>query len=80
MSPARWLAVLVLVLAVGTAACGPDYAAGPTGRVTDREATYRKHYGWKYTLTVRGEEFRVERDVYRKCFKGSAYPSCTTRR
>ncbi len=31
MSPARWLAVLVLVLAVGTAACGPDYAARSHG-------------------------------------------------
>ncbi|MEU2571768.1 MULTISPECIES: hypothetical protein [Streptomyces] len=79
MRPALLAVVLAALAVVLTAGCGPDYAAGPTGRVTDREATYRKHYGWKYTLTVRGETFRVERDAYRKCFTGSAYPSCTTR-
>ncbi|MFF0084610.1 hypothetical protein ACFYR1_33580 [Streptomyces canus] len=64
-------------------ACSPDYAPGPSGTVTDRSATYRKADGWHYQLTVTTtdgrEDFRVTRDDYRHCFRGSAYPTCTHR-
>jgi hypothetical protein len=75
--PAAVGAVLVLT------ACSPDYAPGPAGTVSDRSATYRKADGWHYQLTVttdgRRQDFRVTRDEYKHCFRGSAYPTCTHR-
>ncbi|TXS40170.1 hypothetical protein EAO75_34755 [Streptomyces sp. uw30] len=67
-------AVLVLT------ACNPNYAVGPAGTVSDRSAAYFKSGGWRYRLTVttadgQRREFRVTRDEYRSCFRGSAYPS-----
>ncbi|GGX50136.1 hypothetical protein [Streptomyces chartreusis] len=65
-------------------ACNPSYGAGPAGTVSDRSAAYFKSGGWRYRLTVtmndgQGQEFRVSRDDYRSCFRGSAYPSCMHR-
>ncbi|WP_216589534.1 hypothetical protein [Streptomyces brasiliscabiei] len=65
-------------------ACSPDYAPGPAGTVSDRSATYFKSGGWHYRLTVttsddRRQDFRVTRDDYKHCFRGSAYPTCTHR-
>ncbi|MET7603928.1 hypothetical protein ABZS96_15625 [Streptomyces avermitilis] len=64
-------------------ACSPDYAPGPTGTITDRSAAYFKSGGWHYRLTVttdgRPHAFRVTRNDYRSCFRGSAYPTCTRR-
>lgn len=65
-------------------ACSPDYAPGPTGTVSDRSAAYFKSGGWRYRLTVttndgRRQDFRVTRDDYKHCFRGSAYPTCTHR-
>lgn len=65
-------------------ACGPNYGAGPAGTVSDRSAAYFKSGGWRYRLTVttadgQRQEFRVSRDDYRSCFRGSAYPTCTDR-
>jgi hypothetical protein len=74
----RLIAALVLLLAV-TTACQAHYPAGPTGRVTDRQARYFKSGGWHYSLTVGGKTFRVTRDNYRDCFHGSSYPACTSR-
>ena len=65
-------------------ACSPDYAPGPNGTVSDRSAAYFKSGGWRYRLAVTTADgqrhgFRVTRDDYRHCFRGSAYPSCTRR-
>lgn len=69
---------------VALTACSPDYTPGPTGTVSDRSAAYFKSGGWRYRLTVttndgRRQDFRVTRDDYKRCFRGSAYPSCTHR-
>ncbi|MFG2729782.1 hypothetical protein [Streptomyces canus] len=77
----------VVAAAVGAVlaltACSPDYAPGPAGTVSDRSATYRKADGWHYQLTVttdgHRQDFRVTRDEYKHCFRGSAYPTCTHR-
>lgn len=71
-------AVLVLT------GCNPSYGAGPAGTVSDRTAAYFKSGGWRYRLTVtthdgQRQDFRVSRDDYRSCFRGSAYPTCTHR-
>ncbi|MEV6381621.1 hypothetical protein AB0M31_19635 [Streptomyces sp. NPDC051773] len=65
-------------------ACSPDYATGPAGTVSDRSAAYFKSGGWRYRLTVttsdgRRQDFRVTRDDYKSCFRGSTYPTCTHR-
>ncbi|RSN93754.1 hypothetical protein DMH26_24070 [Streptomyces sp. WAC 05379] len=65
-------------------ACNPSYGAGPAGTVSDRSAAYFKSGGWRYRLTVtttdgQRQDFRVTRDDYRSCFRGSAYPTCTQR-
>ncbi|GAB3169864.1 hypothetical protein [Streptomyces incanus] len=73
------LAALVLALLAVTTACTPDYPAGPSGRVTDRDRAYFKSGGWRYWLTVDGRKFRVTRADYRHCVRGSNYPTCTTR-
>ena len=73
---ARLIAALVLALFAVTA-CSPDYPAGPTGKVTDRTRAYYKADGWHYWLTVDGTKFRVIRDDYRHCVRGSSYPVCT---
>lgn len=70
-------AAVAVVLAL--AACSPTYSPGPSGKVTDRQAYYLKSGGWHYRLTVRGKTFRVRRDDYRHCFRGSSYPACTKR-
>ncbi|MGW1723204.1 hypothetical protein ACWCQK_09810 [Streptomyces sp. NPDC002306] len=75
-------AVIAAVLAL--TACSPDYAPGPAGTVSDRSAAYRKADGWHYRLAVTTtdgsrHDFRVTRDDYRRCFHGSAYPTCTHR-
>lgn len=67
--------VLTAVTAFGTAACDPGYAAGPSGKVTDRSAVYFKSGGWRYKLTTTST-FRVTRDEYRGCVRGSSYPKC----
>ncbi|MBM7169096.1 hypothetical protein JQK87_11850 [Streptomyces sp. G44] len=69
---------------VALTACGPNYGPGPAGTVSDRSASYFKSGGWHYRLTVttndgRRQDFRVTRDDYKHCFRGSAYPSCTYR-
>ncbi|MGI5411115.1 hypothetical protein ACQEV9_30545 [Streptomyces chartreusis] len=73
------LAAIAAVLVLS--ACGPSYGAGPAGTVSDRSAAYFKSGGWRYRLTVtttdgQDREFRVSRDDYRSCFRGSAYPTC----
>ncbi|MEU2316574.1 hypothetical protein ACFY7X_13685 [Streptomyces althioticus] len=73
------LAALLLALLATVTACEKTYPAGPTGKVTDRSRAYYKSGGWKYWLTVDGAKFRVTRDDYRSCFRGSAYPTCTHR-
>ncbi|SEC35104.1 hypothetical protein [Streptomyces sp. KS_5] len=75
-------ATLAAVLAL--TACNPNYGAGPAGTVSDRSAAYFKSGGWRYRLTVtttdgQRQDFRVSRDHYRSCFRGSAYPTCTHR-
>jgi hypothetical protein len=75
-------ATIAAVLAL--TACSPDYAPGPTGTVSDRSAAYFKSGGWHYRLAVTTTDghrhsFRVTRDDYRHCFRGSAYPTCTHR-
>jgi hypothetical protein len=73
---ARLFAVLVLALLAVTA-CEKTYPAGPSGTVTDRASAYYKGAGWRFWLTVDGSKFRVSRDDYRGCVRGSAYPACT---
>ncbi|MCX5260397.1 hypothetical protein OOK27_40700 [Streptomyces canus] len=80
----KTLASAVIAAVAVLTACSPDYAPGPAGTVSDRSATYRKADGWHYQLTVttndgRRHDFRLTRDDYRHCFRGSAYPSCTRR-
>lgn len=72
---------LLTALAVAAlAACSPHYPAGPDGTVTGRDAIYRsKNGGWFYYLTVDGTKFRVTRDDYQHCFRGSRYPQCADR-
>ncbi|MEV6167568.1 hypothetical protein AB0L99_04980 [Streptomyces sp. NPDC051954] len=75
-------ATLGAVLAL--TACSPDYAPGPDGTVSDRSAAYFKSGGWRYRLTVTTSDgqrqgFRVTRDDYQHCFRGSTYPTCTHR-
>lgn len=77
MTTHRLFAALVLALLTATTACTPNYPAGPTGQVTDRDAYFRKADGWHYVLTVNGHTFRVTRDDYRHCLRGSNYPACT---
>jgi hypothetical protein len=72
----RLFAALVLALLT---ACSPHYPTGPSGTVTGRDGYYRKADGWHYSLTVHGKQFRVTRDDYRRCFRGSSYPACTKR-
>ncbi|MFD9466746.1 hypothetical protein [Streptomyces sp. NPDC060027] len=65
-------------------ACNPSYGAGPAGTVSDRSSAYFKSGGWRYRLTItttdgRRQEFRVTRDDYKRCFRGSVYPTCTSR-
>jgi hypothetical protein len=65
-------------------ACSPHYAPGPAGTVSDRSAAYFKSGGWRYRLTVtttdgQTHRFRVTRDDYKHCVRGSAYPFCTHR-
>jgi hypothetical protein len=69
----------VLFLATGTACEQQTFPPGPSGTVTDRSRAYYKSGGWKYWLTVNSSKFRVTRDDYRSCFRGSAYPTCTNR-
>jgi hypothetical protein len=82
-------ALLLLALAVTIAClilvgCGP--AQGPAGTVTGKDRTYwPATKQWTYKLTVRKPdgaetEFRVTRSDYRACYRGSAYPACTTAR
>lgn len=73
------LAVLVVALLATGTACKKTYPAGPSGKVTDRASAYYKSGGWRYWLTVDGSKFRVDRDDYRSCFRGSTYPACTNR-
>jgi hypothetical protein len=74
----RLLAALAFALLALTA-CARTYPPGPSGKVTDRDAYFRKADGWHYSLTVRGKKFRVTRADYRHCFRGSTYPACTKR-
>lgn len=77
------LAVAVTAAALMVTACGP--AEGPAGTVVGKDRTYwSATKQWTYKLTVRqpsGTEstFRVRRADYRDCYRGSAYPKCTTR-
>lgn len=79
----------VLVLAVTVAClilvgCGPK--PGPAGTVTSKDRAYwATSKRWTYELTVRTPdgaetEFRVPKSHYRACYRGSAYPACTTAR
>ncbi|MFJ4785560.1 hypothetical protein [Streptomyces sp. NPDC088794] len=77
-------AVATVALLATLTACGPQYAPGPDGTVTDRSATYFKSGGWRYRLTVTApdghrETFRVTGHDYERCFHQSAYPTCTHR-
>jgi hypothetical protein len=74
----RLLAALALTLLALTA-CRATYPSGPSGMVTDRSRAYFKSGGWRYSLTVDGTRFRVTRDEYGNCFRGSSYPACTHR-
>ncbi|MFE9920448.1 hypothetical protein ACFYQA_02340 [Streptomyces sp. NPDC005774] len=73
----RLLAALALALLALTA-CSPSYPPGPSGKVTDRDRAYFKPGGWRYSLTVDSRKFRVTRDDYKRCVRGSSYPACTT--
>ncbi|MFI8206757.1 hypothetical protein [Streptomyces sp. NPDC085937] len=74
------LAVAVLTAVVLLTACEPKtYPPGPAGTVTDRPRVYYKSGGWRYWLTVEGTKFRVTRDDWRDCVRGSSYPACTNR-
>lgn len=78
------LAVAVTVACLVVVGCGPKQ--GPDGTVTDKHRTYwSATRQWTYKLTVRtpdGTEstFRVPKSDYRACYRGSAYPTCTTAR
>lgn len=78
--------MLAVAVALTLSACSPHYPQGPDGRVTDRSDAYYKSGGWQYHLTVApaagGEpkKFRVTKNDYKSCFRGSRYPACTERR
>jgi predicted small secreted protein len=83
MRTLKSLAVAVTAAALTLTACGP--AQGPAGQVVGKDRTYwSATKQWRYKLTVRtpdGSEhtFRVLHGDYRDCYRGSAYPKCTTR-
>lgn len=74
-------ASLVALFVAALTACGPP--PGPTGKVVDKHRTYVSKQ-WKYKLTTRDKagvehEFKVKRDDYNDCYRGSKYPKCTKR-
>lgn len=63
---------------------------GPAGRVTDKESRSwttgvkhkTRHYDYELTVTAKDGKsttFEVSSDHYGRCYRGSAYPSCTTK-
>jgi hypothetical protein len=78
------VALAVTIACLFIVGCGPK--PGPAGTVTGKDRTYwSATKQWTYKLTVRtpdGAEstFRVTKSHYRACYRGSAYPACTTAR
>ncbi|MGW3273964.1 hypothetical protein ACWDFH_21195 [Streptomyces kronopolitis] len=70
-------AVLLVTVAALLAGCHASYPAGPAGTVTGRHAIYRRADGWHYSLATTGAAFRVTRQDWRRCVRGSHYPTCT---
>lgn len=75
--------VSLVLLVLALVACQP--APGPAGTVTGRARTFwSRTQQWTHELTVRTPdgaeaEFRVTKQDYRACPRGSAYPACTKR-
>lgn len=75
------LAALAAVAALVACTPGP----GPAGRVVDKDRDWQPTTKtFRYELTVRTKggdevEFRVTDSDYDNCYRGSAYPTCTSR-
>lgn len=81
----RLFVAVLAACALALAGCSSSLPEGPAGRVVDKDRDYKASTKtYKYKLTTRDKagkehEFKVKRDDYNDCYRGSKYPKCTER-